>query len=251
MIDALPMLISGIQLFDSAEGFSNDPELQSQINERQEYPLTERLAKENEYLGVYLSGHPVSQYQDLAIQVGAKTASQLQPGQNVVILMLVNRIKAIHTKKDHRQMAFLSGTDQTGEIEVTVFPRQYDRYQDALENNRVLVIYGHTEQREGHGLQIIAEQIQDADKLRQKRIGSRQRWFLRILSQKDNSQVLNQLYKFMEQHRGPVPVIIYYPENDQKMMQPRSRWLNNRNETLQGLIKILGKGNVVLQNLKS
>lgn len=251
MIDALPMLISGIQLFDSAEGFSNDPELQSQINERQEYPLTERLAKENEYLGVYLSGHPVSQYKDLAIQVGAKTASQLQPGQNVVILMLVNRIKAIHTKKDHRQMAFLSGTDQTGEIEVTVFPRQYDRYQDALENNRVLVIYGHTEQREGHGLQIIAEQIQDADKLRQKRIGSRQRWFLRILSQKDNSQVLNQLYKFMEQHRGPVPVIIYYPENDQKMMQPRSRWLNNRNETLQGLIKILGKGNVVLQNLKS
>lgn len=46
MIDALPMLISGIQLFSSTNELEADPELQSTIAARQEYPLTERLAKE-------------------------------------------------------------------------------------------------------------------------------------------------------------------------------------------------------------
>lgn len=247
MIDALPMLISGIQLFSSTNELEADPELQSTIAARQEYPLTERLAKENEYLGVYLSGHPVTQYQDLAIKYRVQPASQLRPGQTVTILMLINRVKTIHTKKDHRQMAFLSGTDQTGEIEATVFPRQYTRYQSLLKSNQVVMINGHTEQREGHGLQVIVDQIRDANELRQRQHHTQQRWFLRILPENDNQQVLQRLYQFMTSHRGPIPVIIYYPENDQKKIQPQSRWLNSQTETRQGLIKILGKDNVVLQ----
>ena len=247
MIDALPMLISGIQLFSSTNELGADPELQSTIATRQEYPLTERLAKENEYLGVYLSGHPVTQYQDLAIKYRVQLASQLRPGQTIVILMLINRVKTIHTKKDHRQMAFLSGTDQTGEIEATVFPRQYTRYQSLLKSNQVVMINGHTEQREGHGLQVIVDQIRDANELRQQQRHAQQRWFLRIMPENDNQHVLQQLYQFMTAHRGPIPVIIYYPENDQKKIQPQSRWLNSQAETRQGLIKILGKDNVVLK----
>jgi DNA polymerase-3 subunit alpha len=247
MINALPMLISGIQLFSSSDELGTDPELQSTIASHQEYPLTERLAKENEYLGVYLSGHPVTQYRDLATRYHVQTASQLRPRENVVVLVLINRVKTIHTKKDHRQMAFVSGTDQTGEIEVTIFPRQYDRYQQLLQDNQVVMVNGHTEQRAGHGLQVIADRIQDVNKLRQQQRNSQQRWFLRIMPENDNQQVLQQLYKFMAGHHGTIPVIIYYPETDQKKIQPRSRWLDSRKETRQGLIKLLGQPNVVLQ----
>lgn len=250
MIAALPMLISGIQLFSSTNGLETDPELQSTIAARQEYPLTERLAKENEYLGVYLSGHPVTQYQDLVIKYRVQTANQLRPGQPVTILMLINRIKTIHTKKDHRQMAFLSGTDQTGEIEATIFPRQYDHYQSLLKNNQVVMINGHTEQREGHGLQVIVDRIQDVNELRKRQGSMQQRWFLRILPENNTPKVHQLLYQFMAGHRGSIPVIIYYPENDQKKIQPQSRWLNAQVETRQGLVRILGEANVVLQKSK-
>lgn len=251
MVAALPMLISGIQLFDNASEFENDPALQSTIAERQEFPLTERLMKENEYLGVYLSGHPVSQYQELAQSLRAQTANQLRPGQMVTVLMLISRVKTIHTKKDHQQMAFLSGTDQTGEMEVTVFPRRYEQFQDLLKPNQIVVVNGPTEQRSGHGLQIIAERLQDAKILRQKQNKRfNQRWFLRIMPEFDSGQRLTSLYQFMESHRGPVPVIIYYPTTDKKLMQPRQRWLNTRQDTQEGLEKLLGKGNVVLQRLK-
>ena len=249
MINALPMLISGIQLFGSTDELEGDPALQSTIASRQEYPLTERLVKENEYLGVYLSGHPVAQYKGLMMRYNVQSASQLHPGQNVTVLVLINHARTIYTKKNHRQMAFLSGTDQTGEIKVTVFPRQFDRYQELLQNNRVVMVSGYAEQRKGHGLQIIADRIWDAKRLRQQQLTTQQRWFLRILPQNNTEQIHQQLYQFMAAHRGPIPVIIYYPENDQKRILPQLRWLNSKDGTYQGLIQILGKGNVVLQKL--
>lgn len=251
MVNALPMLISGIQLFDNAMEFENDPALQSTIAERKEFPLTERLTKENEYLGVYLSGHPVSQYQQLASAYRVTTASQLEPNAKANLLILVNKVKVIHTKKDHRQMAFVSGTDQTGEIELTIFPRQYDRFNKELKNNSVLLVTGHAEQREGHGLQMIVDEIENADTLR-KQVRSSvpdERWVLRIQPEKDSQETREKLFQFMNQHRGNIPVILYYPTTDKKIMQPRSRWLGDHPKIEERLKQILGEANVVLQKV--
>lgn len=251
MVDAIPMLISGIQLFDNAMELENDPALQSTIEERKEFPLTERLAKENEYLGVYLSGHPVTQYQQLASTYRVITVNQLKPNMKANLLVLVNKVKVIHTKKDHRQMAFVSGTDQTGEIELTIFPRQYDRFSKELESNNVLLIAGHAEQREGHGLQVIVDKIANADTLRKeiRSSSSNERWVLRIQPEKANEETMGKLFRFMNQYRGNIPVVLYYPATDKKIMQPRSRWLGTQSQIKEGLKQILGQQNVVLQKV--
>ncbi|WP_283620651.1 DNA polymerase III subunit alpha [Limosilactobacillus avium] len=249
MIASLPKLLSGIELLGMLGDFAADPSLQSSISRQAEFPLTTRLAKENEYLGVYLSGHPVSQYRDLAQRLNVTPVKAVQPGQPVTLIVFVNRVKTIYTKKDHRQMAFITASDESGLVDITVFPRQYQEYQQLLTKNQVLVITGHGEERPGHGLQVIAKTIRDAKQVRQQFI-PHARWVLRINPVKNQPAILKALHQFMAQHRGRVPVLLYYPETDVKMLEPASRWLNTSAATQQGLKQILGPANVVLQQLK-
>ena len=250
MIESLPNLLSGIELLATLPGLSGDPSLQSSISHRQEYPLTTRLAKENELLGVYLSGHPVSQYRQLASRLRAGRVADLRPNQRVTLILFINRVKVIHTKKDHRPMAFISGSDESGLLDVTVFPQQYQQFQELLERNQILVITGKTEERAGHGLQVVAQQVQDAKDL-QKQLIPAARWVLRVTAKNDTPALRQALHRFMQQHRGPVPVLLYYPHTDTKLLEPSSRWMNSAPATRQGLAELLGADNVVLQSLKN
>lgn len=248
MIAALPEMVSGIdQLLNS---FQDDPSLQSTIERRNEFPLTTRLLKENEYLGVYLSGHPVSQYQRLGATLHVQTIDRLRPGQTVMILLFVNHVKTIYTKRDHRPMAFVSGSDQTGTIDVTVFPKQYQRYATELKDNQVLVVHGKVEVRPGRGTQVLADQIQSAATL-QKQLVPNQRWVIRVFPDKANRQVMSQLNEVMHAHHGNIPVLLYYPATDAKHLQVRSKWLDREQVTAQALNRLFGKDNVVLQTLKN
>jgi len=144
MIDALPKLISGIELF---AGFANfdDPTLQTAIDQRNEFPLLTRLTKENEYLGVYLSGHPVTQYYQLGQQLHATKIDDLYPNSEATIIVLTNHVKTIYTKREHREMAFVNGTDETGAVDITVFPKQYQQFKEQLETNKILIVRGRVE----------------------------------------------------------------------------------------------------------
>lgn len=248
MIAALPELVSGIdQLLSS---FQDDPSLQSTIARRKEFPLTTRLKKENEYLGVYLSGHPVSQYRRLAAALHAQMVDRLQPGQAVTILLFVNHIKTIYTKRDHRPMAFVSGSDQTGAIDVTVFPKQYQRFADLLADNQVLVVHGKVEVRAGRGTQVLADRIQDAKTL-QGQLVPNQRWVIRVFPDKANRQTMVALNDLMRAHHGNVPVLLYYPATDVKHLQARGKWLDREQATRTALVQLFGAANVVLQTLKN
>lgn len=248
MVTALPELVSGIdQLLSS---FQDDPSLQSTITRRNEFPLTTRLLKENEYLGVYLSGHPVSQYRRLKVALHAQTVDSLQPGKNATILLFVNHVKTIHTKRDHRPMAFVSGSDQTGAIDVTVFPKQYQRFADLLSVNQVLVVHGKVEVRPGRGIQMLADRIQAARTL-QGQLVPNQRWVIRVFPDKANRQVMTALNELMHNHHGNIPVLLYYPQTDAKHLQERSKWLDQSKATAAALVQLFGADNVVLQRLKN
>lgn len=247
MIDALPKLISGIELF----GFANfaDPALQTAIDQRNEFPLLTRLTKENEYLGVYLSGHPVTQYYQLGQQLHATKIDDLYPNSEATIIVLTNHIKTIYTKREHREMAFVNGTDETGAVDITVFPKQYQQFKEQLETNKVLIVRGRVEYREGRGLQLVANQLQDVKKVQQKR--RKQRWVLRILPSLDTEMVHRELNNVFNEYHGSIPVLLFYPANDKKILLDQKRWLKNSQKLKKALVAVLGQENVVLQQLNS
>ena len=248
MIDALPKLISGIELF---AGFANfdDPTLQTAIDQRNEFPLLTRLTKENEYLGVYLSGHPVTQYYQLGQQLHATKIADLYPNSEATIIVLTNHVKTIYTKREHREMAFVNGTDETGAVDITVFPKQYQQFKEQLETNKILIVRGRVEYREGRGLQLVANQLQDVKKVQQERPS--QRWVLRILPSLDTEMVHRELNNIFNEYHGSIPVLLFYPANDKKILLDQKRWLKNSQKLKKALIAVLGQENVVLQQLNS
>ncbi len=80
-----------------------------------DYKLEEKLALEEEYLGVYLSGHPVEQFQKLHQLKQITDIADLVPNERVRILLYVRKIREIRTKKGE-QMAFVEGTDASKEV---------------------------------------------------------------------------------------------------------------------------------------
>ncbi|MCC4323527.1 DNA polymerase III subunit alpha [Limosilactobacillus reuteri] len=248
MIDALPKLISGIELF---AGFANfdDPTLQTAIDQRNEFPLLTRLTKENEYLGVYLSGHPVTQYYQLGQQLHATKIADLYPNSEATIIVLTNHVKTIYTKREHREMAFVNGTDETGAVDITVFPKQYQQFKEQLETNKILIVRGRVEYREGRGIQLVANQLQDVKKGQQKRPS--QRWVLRILPSLDTEMVHRELNNIFNEYHGSIPVLLFYPANDKKILLDQKRWLKNSQKAKKALVAVLGQENVVLQQLNS
>lgn len=248
MIDALPKLISGIELF---AGFANfdDPTLQTAIDQRNEFPLLTRLTKENEYLGVYLSGHPVTQYYQLGQQLHATKIDDLYPNSEATIIVLTNHVKTIYTKREHREMAFVNGIDETGAVEITVFPKQYQQFKEQLETNKILIVRGRVEYREGRGLQLVANQLQDVKKVQQERPS--QRWVLRILPSLDTEMVHRELNNIFNEYHGSIPVLLFYPANDKKILLDQKRWLENSQKAKKALVAVLGQENVVLQQLNS
>ncbi|MCT3207543.1 DNA polymerase III subunit alpha [Limosilactobacillus reuteri] len=248
MIDALPKLISGIELF---AGFANfdDPTLQTAIDQRNEFPLLTRLTKENEYLGVYLSGHPVTQYYQLGQQLHATKITDLYPNSEATIIVLTNHVKTIYTKREHREMAFVNGTDETGAVDITVFPKQYQQFKEQLETNKILIVRGRVEYREGRGLQLVANQLQDVKKVQQERPS--QRWVLRILPSLDTEMVHRELNNIFNEYHGSIPVLLFYPANDKKILLDQKRRLKNSQKAKKALVAVLGQENVVLQQLNS
>ena len=146
-------------LFNYAELTKDiDPSLvmKPEIEIKDEYPDNYLLEKEKEVFGFYLSSHPTTIYKK-----DNRDSINLNEIENylfkkVSVLVLVDKIKSINTKKGER-MAFLTGSDETMSREFTIFPKEYAKYQP-ISFGEVLKITGKVEKRLNE-VQIIVESI--------------------------------------------------------------------------------------------
>ncbi|WP_373305648.1 DNA polymerase III subunit alpha [Secundilactobacillus yichangensis] len=250
LIASLPEFLSSVEL--SGNSVDLFEALAPKIDHQPDFPLNERLEKENEYLGAYLSGHPVEQYTDLAQQRGAVSIGDLSVDQHVTLVVYVTRIRTIRTKRGD-QMAFLTVSDLTGETSITVFPNTYRQIASWLEKEQVIVVNGKTEANRG-SLQVVADSIQQASTVKPSKAEVSQtkelqgsRWFLRLTESADVPAIMNQLTGFLKQHEGQTPVIVYRVKDDSKRILNRQYWLPASEQLVVPLEQILGDHNVVLQ----
>lgn len=250
LIASLPEFLSSVELSGSSMDLFEA--LAPKISHQPDFSLTERLAKENEYLGAYLSGHPVEQYSKLALQRGAVSIGDLSVDQHVTLVVYVTRIRTIRTKRGD-QMAFLTASDLTGETSITVFPNTYRQIATWLAKEQVILVTGKVETNRG-SLQVVADAVTQAAALKpSKTEGSTakelqgSRWFLRLTAQADEQATMKQLTAFLKAHHGQTPVIIYRVADDSKRILSQQFWLPANEQLVQPLEQILGHHNVVLQ----
>jgi DNA polymerase-3 subunit alpha len=114
-----------------------------------EVDYKEKLAWEKEFLGTYLSEHPL---QKVALQLKDSTTTLCgeidleMEGQIVGVAGMITNLRQITTKKGDL-MLFVQLEDLQGSIEVTVFPRIYERTKDVWAMDRIVLVKGKVDVR--------------------------------------------------------------------------------------------------------
>ena len=131
-----------------------------QIPELTEWDERQKLAYEKESLGFYLSGHPLTRYEDtLEKFTNAASASlrDFQDGSPVRIGGVVTNIKIIMTKKGD-QMAFVTLEDLQGTVEITVFSSVFPAVGELLIEDTPILVQG-TIQKDENAAKLLADTI--------------------------------------------------------------------------------------------
>ncbi|MBQ9122552.1 MAG: DNA polymerase III subunit alpha [Lachnospiraceae bacterium] len=143
-----------------------------------EYPKEMILSFEKEVLGIYVSGHPLQEYEGLwRKKISATTADfkldeetdtvNVQDGSTVVIGGMISEKTIKYTKND-KVMAFLTLEDLVGTVEVVVFPRDYERNSSLLIEDSKVFIQGRASVEEEKDGKLICEKITSFDQVPRK-----------------------------------------------------------------------------------
>lgn len=143
-----------------------------------EFSVSEKLAKEKEVLGLYISGHPLEEYKaSIAYSTNTDSSAfaaaaseedavgeRILMDQDLVIMAGLVLARITKTTKKQEMMAFLQMEDMSGGYEVIVFPKVFQTYAQLLQENRVLLIRGRVSIREDEQPKLIAESFTELSK---------------------------------------------------------------------------------------
>ncbi|MGO3733108.1 MAG: DNA polymerase III subunit alpha [Vagococcus sp.] len=210
-----------------------------------DYSIEEKLNQEVDYLGTYLSGHPVDQFANLQVGRLISQIDGIQVGKTVDLLVYVTSVKKIRTKKGE-SMAFLSGTDATGDINITLFPTLFRKIGMSVEENTVYMVNGKVEtSRYNQEIQLIAnscEKAQDVIPLEKLK-----KCYIKIEQENDNNGRLNELKQVLLSHSGSVPVVLIFPEQHKNILLDKRYWVFETPDMLQNVFSVLGNNTIVFK----
>lgn len=127
----------------------------------EDYPASELLAFEKEYLGLFLSGHPLKRWERMlaAYATPILALGEEPDGGWVTIGGMISAVKEITTKRGQR-MAYVTLEDPGGAMELVVFPNTFAKCRSWLESERVVIAGGKLERgEEESSSRILAEEI--------------------------------------------------------------------------------------------
>ena len=138
-----------------------------------EYSKEILLTFEKEVLGVYVSGHPLQEYEQLWRRNISNTtadfmldeetnAVKIKDNQSVVIGGIITE-KTIKYTKQNKAMAFITVEDLFGTVEVIIFPRDYEKYSRYLNEDEKVFVAGHANVEEDKNGKLICEKIYSFD----------------------------------------------------------------------------------------
>nr|HRJ45598.1 OB-fold nucleic acid binding domain-containing protein [Caldilineaceae bacterium] len=142
----------------------------------------ERLLWEKELLGVFASSHPLQQLNVDLSKIVTCSCSELNESydeRTVTVAGMIASIRTTLTKKSDK-MAFIQLEDLQGQCEVVVFPRTYHEFQDQLEQDRVVLVKGKAQSRNGR-TSVLADSIQTAVDIAHEIVSDEEKYQVKLL----------------------------------------------------------------------
>ena len=214
-----------------------------------EYSKENKLMFEKEVLGIYISGHPLEEYESLwKKNITNLTTDFLieeesgemraQDGAKAVIGGLISEKKIKYTKNE-QVMAFLTVEDLVGSIEVIVFPKTYSKYGNLLNEDDKVLLSGRISGEEEKDGKLICEDVTAFSDI------PRELW-IQFTTKEEYEKLAGELDKILAPSEGKDRVGIFIKEPRMMKKLPQNQNVCADKNLLEALAARFGEGNVKL-----
>lgn len=212
----------------------------------EEYSKEEKLAFEKEVLGVYVSGHPLEQYEDKWRKnvksftkdfITDEEGNTIAKDNTVTIVGGMIDTITLKTTRNGKTMAFITLEDLYGVMEILIFPNVLERYRYMLKENEKIFVKGKVSIGDDEQGKLICDQIISFDKV------PRELW----IQFKDKNEYMlkeNELLEFIRNSDGNDTLIIYCKAEKVKKVFPRNMRINADADMINQLSEKYGADNV-------
>ncbi|MDP8216046.1 MAG: DNA polymerase III subunit alpha [Candidatus Kaelpia imicola] len=227
-----------LSFFDS-DGGSFDVNLEKYIPDIEEWPKEELLKFERNFLGFYISGHPLQEYEDIISRYSTtdtKGLLNLREGSEVTIGGLISFLNKKVTKGENQRMAIMKIEDSEGSINVIAFPEVYSKNADIIVEGNIVFVKGRFMFR-GEEPQIVAAEILGVDEAPYKFLSSA---FIEIDVSEDIDSKMGPLFEILERYKGEIPLRVVCKEKGADVIFETQQKISVKKELLKEVRDRLG-----------
>ena len=169
-------------LFDTLTQSNKNSSLEDKLEypNMKEYNKDAKLKFEKEVVGIYISGHPLDDYLDKfknynlssnMIKPSEENIDDIETNEEIAFSIelendmkvtcggIITEIRKTITKNGNREMAFAKIEDLYGIIDLTIFPNNYKKLKNILNEDNMVTIIGKLNIRDGEKPTVIVEEI--------------------------------------------------------------------------------------------
>ncbi len=220
--------------FSLFSGIEDKAFLEPEGSDIEEMPKEKLLSLEREMLGLYISDHPLGEYQELASRKGAVPISSLVEfhGKTVLIAGIISSVKRI-TTKNNLPMAFLTLEDLTGQVEGIVFSKVYDKCVSLIQEDALVFVKGNVSVKEEEGQEdeeptveakIAVEELTPLENTMISKTRSENRngsgkkleCHIKLNTESSSTSLFHQMKAILEEEAGEMPVYLHLESSKRK-----------------------------------
>ena len=244
-----------ISLFDMSKDETGS--ISDTLPNIKEFESKRLLSMEKEMIGLYLSGHPLTEYADELNMITTMTTSgiventgedMLEVGEGKMELdgkyvTMGGIISSVRIKATHNNsiMAFAVLEDMYGSVEMLIFPKILERYSKLIHEDDLVVIRGRLSIREDETPKLLVENVNSLKKFKDCKL------YLKIPSIKYND-LISRIKPVLLSSKGTTPVYLCvdYGVNNKRNIEVanKSLWVSPNKELIDKLNDILGNESV-------
>ncbi len=244
--DKKKSLTGQMTLFDFA-GEEEKNEYEMNMPEVAEYSKDQLLALEKEVLGIYVSGHPLEAYENRIkknvtansndFNIDEETDKPRVDDGKIEIIGGMVTSKTVKTTRNNSMMAFITLEDLFGNVEVIIFPKDYDKYKSMLETDQKIFVRGKVTVEEEKAAKLICQEIIPFDSIPQE-------VWIKYPNLEGFQKDEQSLYHLLDQYDGNDSVVIFCEAEKCIKKLPKSKNVKADNDLIGQLVTIYTEENV-------
>ena len=224
-----------------------DADVYANHRKAKELTLKERLKGEKDTLGLYLTGHPIDEYEGEIRRFARQRIIDLKPARDTqTVAGMIIALRVMKNKKGDK-MGFITLDDRSARIEASLFAEAFHSAQSLLQTDAMVVVEGEVSNDDfSGGLRLRVKRVMSMEDARTNLAESLRLKVNRAALKGDQLRWLGELFK---KHRGACPITMDYTGDDAKaMLQFGETWrIDPADSLIQALRDQFGRDNVFLQ----